>query len=31
MRHPAEMGGRDISQFLSHPVMNKNVAVNTQV
>ena len=30
MRHPAEMGGTEISQFLSHLVLNKNVAVNTQ-
>jgi len=30
MRHPAEMGGPEISQFLSHLVLNKNVAVNTQ-
>lgn len=30
MRHPAEMGGDEISQFLSHLVLNKNVAVNTQ-
>ena len=30
MRHPAEMGGNEISQFLSHLVLNKNVAVNTQ-
>ena len=24
MRHPAEMGGHEISQFLSHLVLNKN-------
>lgn len=30
MRHPSEMGGPEISQFLSHLVLNKNVAVNTQ-
>lgn len=30
MRHPAEMGSNEISQFLSHLVLNKNVAVNTQ-
>lgn len=30
MRHPSEMGGHEISQFLSHLVLNKNVAVNTQ-
>ena len=30
MRHPSEMGGPEISQFLSHLVINKNVAVNTQ-
>jgi integron integrase len=30
MRHPSEMGGYEISQFLSHLVLNKNVAVNTQ-
>jgi|TARA_B110000008_G_scaffold110313_1_gene113282 integron integrase len=30
MRHPAEMGGHEISQFLSHLVLNKNVAINTQ-
>lgn len=30
MRHPAEMGGNEIAQFLSHLVLNKNVAINTQ-
>jgi integron integrase len=30
MRHPSEMGGPEISQFLSHLVLQKNVAVNTQ-
>jgi integron integrase len=30
MRHPSEMGGTEISQFLSHLVLNKNVAINTQ-
>jgi integron integrase len=30
MRHPAEMGGNEISQFLSHLVLDKNVAINTQ-
>jgi integron integrase len=30
MRHPSEMGGPEISQFLSHLVLHKNVAVNTQ-
>ncbi|MGI9281342.1 MAG: integron integrase [Endozoicomonas sp.] len=30
MRHPQEMGGAEISQFLSHLVMSRNVAVNTQ-
>ena len=30
MRHPADMGGPEISQFLSHLVLTKNVAVNTQ-
>jgi len=30
MRHPAEMGSNEISQFLSHLVLDKNVAVNTQ-
>jgi integron integrase len=30
MRHPAEMGGHEISQFLSHLVLDKNVAINTQ-
>ncbi|KEQ16161.1 integron integrase [Endozoicomonas numazuensis] len=30
MRHPEEMGGAEISQFLSHLAMNRNVAVNTQ-
>jgi integron integrase len=30
MRHPSEMGGHEISQFLSHLVLDKNVAINTQ-
>ena len=30
MRHPSEMGSNEISQFLSHLVLDKNVAVNTQ-
>ena len=30
MRHPSEMGGLEISQFLSHLVLDKNVAINTQ-
>ncbi len=30
MRHPAEMGAIEIAQFLSHLVLQKNVAVSTQ-
>jgi len=30
MRHPKEMGSTEISQFLSHLVLQKNVAVSTQ-
>lgn len=30
MRHPAEMGAAEINQFLSHLVLQKNVAISTQ-
>lgn len=30
MRHPAEMGATEIAQFLSHLVLQKNVAISTQ-
>jgi integron integrase len=30
MRHPAEMGATEIVQFLSHLVLQKNVAISTQ-
>ncbi len=30
MRHPTEMGATEIAQFLSHLVLQKNVAISTQ-